>query len=166
MCKPSLLILGFLGMLYATEDTEGFLARMPDATEPTKNAPESPKRVETQQMLIKTQKKQIPVLQEKPLLDAQTLQKQVMQQEKQKLKAQRQARAMLIKNGWFLGTEITISGTDLREDLSRLNGATDTLVFYQGRAQRVNFNMGVVGGYQHYFGNTQKHGIKVSAHLY
>ncbi len=166
MYKPSLLILGFLGMLYATEDTEGFLAHMPDATEPTENAPEPPKRAETQQALVKTQKKQIPTLQERPLLDAQTLQKQVMQQEKQKLKAQRHSRAIFIKNGWFLGTEITISRTDLREDLSRLNGATDTLVFYQGRAQRANFNMGIVGGYQHYFGNTQKHGIKVSAHLY
>lgn len=157
MGKPSLFILGFLGMLRATEDFEGFLAHLP-----TQEKQSTPHMQDAQEMPKTQPQSHTP----SPPLDAQTLQKQVIQQEKQKLKAQRQARAMLIKNGWFLGTEITISRTDVQQDFDRVNGATDALVFYQGRAQRANFNMGVVGGYQHYFGNTQKHGIKMSAHLY
>ncbi|MFC3848098.1 hypothetical protein ACFOPX_06125 [Helicobacter baculiformis] len=132
-------------------DFSGFLAKMPDTAESAEEAEQ-----------VKAASK----LQESPVPDAQALQKRVFQKERQKLRALEQARAMLIKSGWFLGTEMAISGADFRQDFSREDGQTDTLVSYQGRVKGANFNMGVVGGYQHYFGNTQKHGVKVSTHLY
>lgn len=33
-------------------------------------------------------------------------------------------------------------------------------------ASNTTFDLGLVGGYQHYFGDSQRHGIKVSAHVY
>ncbi|CCF80892.1 unknown [Helicobacter bizzozeronii CCUG 35545] len=147
---------------------EDFLAHMPTEQEPAQSAPHEPGVPVLGVEPHPQESFHVPIQPQKPVraLNAQALQQRVIQREQKNNKALHQARSMLVKNGWFLGAEIAISGTDLKQDLSRFDGASDSLVLYQGKAKRANFNMGVVAGYQHYFGNTQKHGIKASAHLY
>lgn len=61
------------------------------------------------------------------------------------------------KNGGFIGVEGVLGGADI----SILN---DENIFVN--KSNTTFDLGLVGGYQHYFGKSQRHGIKVSAHLY
>ncbi len=101
-----------------------------------------------------------------PLKSAELLQSQVKREFKEKKKAQKHFKAMQTKNGFFLGSEIAITGTKLTQSLSLISNATDDLITYSHTSSNANFNMGVLMGYQHYFGATKKHGIKFSMHLY
>lgn len=75
------------------------------------------------------------------------------------------------KNGGFIGVEGVLGGGDLNFSVSEVdtysseysNRIYDVVVPHK---LNVTFDMGLVGGYQHYFGDSQRHGIKVSAHLY
>ncbi|PAF52576.1 outer membrane beta-barrel protein [Helicobacter sp. 13S00477-4] len=74
------------------------------------------------------------------------------------------------KNGFFLGVEGDLGGSDMtvlgKAQLIRSDKATpeyDHATLYQ---KSTTFDAGLVGGYQHYFGESQRHGIKVSAHIY
>lgn len=66
------------------------------------------------------------------------------------------------QNGWFLGVEgstgkfhaNTIFGSTVANHNTRLPNRSSA-----------TFDLGIIGGYQHYFGYLQKHGIKVSAHF-
>lgn len=60
------------------------------------------------------------------------------------------------KNGGFIGVEGVLGGGDITL-------TSDPLVLSKSNT---TFDLGLVGGYQHYFGSSQRHGIKVSAHLY
>ncbi len=94
------------------------------------------------------------------------LQSQVKREFKEKKKAQKHFKAMQTKNGFFLGSEIAITGTKLTQSINLISNATDDLITYSHTSSNANFNMGVLMGYQHYFGVTKKHGIKFSTHLY
>lgn len=61
------------------------------------------------------------------------------------------------KNGGFIGVEGVLGGADISilVDSSILVSKSNT-----------TFDLGLMGGYQHYFGKSQRHGIKASAHLY
>lgn len=77
---------------------------------------------------------------------------------------------MQTKNGFFLGSEIAITGTKLTQSLSLISNATDDLITYSHTSSNANFNMGVLMGYQHYFGATKNMGLNfqcicMEAHL-
>lgn len=73
------------------------------------------------------------------------------------------------KNGGFIGVEGVLGGDILNDtlyDQDTCDGKTqcsNTLLF---TASNTTFDLGLVGGYQYYFGDSQRHGIKVSAHIY
>lgn len=73
------------------------------------------------------------------------------------------------KNGWFIGVEGVLGADTLNDtlfDQDTCDGTTqcsNTILF---TASNTTFDLGFIGGYQHYFGSSQKHGIKVSAHIY
>lgn len=73
------------------------------------------------------------------------------------------------KNGGFIGVEGVLGGDILNDtlyDQDTCDGKTqcsNTILF---TASNTTFDLGLVGGYQHYFGDSQRHGIKVSAHIY
>ncbi|WP_187927884.1 hypothetical protein [Helicobacter pylori] len=97
---------------------------------------------------------------------AELLQSQVKREFKEKKKSQKHFKAMQTKNGFFLGSEIAITGTSLKQSLSLISNATDDLLTYSKTSKNANFNMGLLIGYQHYFGASKRHGIKISSHLY
>lgn len=75
------------------------------------------------------------------------------------------------KNGGFIGVEGVLGGGDLNFSVSEVDTYSDPSpadIFYPIATSSSNttFDLGLVGGYQHYFGDSQRHGIKVSAHLY
>lgn len=75
------------------------------------------------------------------------------------------------KSGAFIGIEGVLGGTDINFSVSEVDIYSSE---YPDRIYdvvlphklNITFDMGLVGGYQHYFGESQRHGIKVSAHLY
>lgn len=65
------------------------------------------------------------------------------------------------KNGGFIGVEGVLGGGDITLQI----GDTKPKIFFLSKSN-TTFDLGLVGGYQHYFGDSQRHGIKISAHLY
>ncbi|PAF43539.1 hypothetical protein [Helicobacter sp. 11S02596-1] len=80
-----------------------------------------------------------------------------------KQKTKTKAKSKDSKNGFFVGVEGNVSGEKMtmfvyeNKDFTNVTAGEATSTFFEG---------GLVGGYQHYFGQAQRHGIKVSAHLY
>lgn len=64
------------------------------------------------------------------------------------------------KNGGFIGVEGVLGSGDLT-----ILGDTKPNILFLSKSN-TTFDLGLVGGYQHYFGDSQRHGIKLSAHLY
>ncbi|PAF42162.1 hypothetical protein [Helicobacter sp. 11S03491-1] len=62
------------------------------------------------------------------------------------------------KNGFFLGVEGNLG--------KFIFTPYDTESTFFQPSLSTTFDIGLVGGYQHYFGESQRHGLKVSAHLY
>ncbi|PAF44840.1 hypothetical protein [Helicobacter sp. 11S02596-1] len=89
--------------------------------------------------------------------ELQSNQENIQSNDKQKTKSKDS------KNGFFVGVEGNVSGEKMtmfvyeNKDFTNVTAGEATSTFFEG---------GLVGGYQHYFGQTQRHGIKVSAHLY
>ncbi|WP_208362380.1 hypothetical protein [Helicobacter pylori] len=160
------LFLASLSCLNANEsfvDNSDFLAIMPSDKE-EENTPQVKLEHKLEQKVApqNTLKEQ----EVTPLKSTELLQSQVKREFKEKKKAQKHFKAMQTKNGFFLGSEIAITGTKLTQSLSLISNATDDLITYSHTSSNANFNMGVLMGYQHYFGATKKHGIKFSMHLY
>nr|AAM98056.1 unknown [Helicobacter pylori] len=154
----------FLTTLGYLQANEGFLAIMPDENKQEDISQEQKleHKMEQKIALQNTLKKQ----QSAPLQSAELLQSQVKREVKEQKKSQKHLVAMQTKNGFFLGSEIAITGTSLKQSLSLISNATDDLLTYSKTSKNANFNMGLLIGYQHYFGASKRHGIKISSHLY
>ncbi|MDO7253062.1 hypothetical protein [Helicobacter cappadocius] len=73
------------------------------------------------------------------------------------------------KNGGFIGVEGVLGGDTINDTYyiqDTCDGRTQCSSTILFTASNTTFDLGLVGGYQHYFGSSQRHGIKVSAHLY
>ncbi|PAF52940.1 hypothetical protein BKH42_08590 [Helicobacter sp. 13S00482-2] len=73
------------------------------------------------------------------------------------------------KNGFFIGVEGTLgtSKNDFRAHTrDTCDGSTYCNMTNFFEASNATFDLGLMGGYQHYFGDSKRHGIKVSAHIY
>lgn len=73
------------------------------------------------------------------------------------------------KNGGFIGVEGVLGGVDVNfnyYEQDTCDGKTQCSEIIPMTASNTTFDLGLMGGYQHYFGKSQRHGIKVSAHLY
>ncbi|PAF41292.1 hypothetical protein [Helicobacter sp. 11S03491-1] len=101
---------------------------------------------------------------QKQLQPNQTSQSQVSQPNQSNTQNQKKVKNFNSKNGVFLGVEGSLGGNNVTFILSDSDdGKNKEDVFFNKSA---TFDLGLVGGYQHYFGESQRHGIKVSAHLY
>ncbi|RVZ04292.1 hypothetical protein EC514_07225 [Helicobacter pylori] len=152
------LFLASLSCLNANEnfvDNSDFLAIMPSEKEEDISQEQKLEHKPEQKLEQKLEQK-----------SAELLQSQVKREFKEKKKSQKHFKAMQTKNGFFLGSEIAITSTKFTQNLSLISNATDDLITYSHTSSNANFNMGVLMGYQHYFGATKRHGIKFSTHLY
>ncbi|PAF50484.1 hypothetical protein BKH44_08210 [Helicobacter sp. 13S00477-4] len=74
------------------------------------------------------------------------------------------------KNGFFIGVEGDLGGSDMtyiyEEEMISSDMTSPLHAAGTTNKQSTTFDAGLVGGYQHYFGESQRHGIKVSAHIY
>lgn len=73
------------------------------------------------------------------------------------------------KNGAFIGVEGVLGADTINDTLyeqDTCDGKTQCSQTILFTASNTTFDLGLVGGYQHYFGDSERHGIKVSAHLY
>ncbi|MGL2662116.1 hypothetical protein ACQJ6U_07985, partial [Helicobacter pylori] len=140
----------FLTTLGYLQANEGFLAIMPDENKQEDISQEQKLEHKMEQKIApqNTLKKQ----QSAPLQSAELLQSQVKREVKEQKKSQKHLVAMQTKNGFFLGSEIAITGTSLKQSLSLISNATDDLLTYSKTFKNANFNMGLLIGYQHYFG--------------
>ncbi|MFA4881584.1 hypothetical protein VQW74_02145, partial [Helicobacter pylori] len=137
------LFLASLSCLNANEsfvDNSDFLAIMPSDKE-EENTPQVKLEHKLEQKVApqNTLKEQ----EVTPLKSAELLQSQVKREFKEKKKAQKHFKAMQTKNGFFLGSEIAITGTKLTQSLSLISNATDDLITYSHTSSNANFNMGV-----------------------
>lgn len=69
------------------------------------------------------------------------------------------------KNGIFLGIEGEL-GTNLLDIYVDGQNYDIPSYSYFWSVRSTTFDLGLMGGYQHYFGESQRHGIKASAHIY
>lgn len=71
-----------------------------------------------------------------------------------------------LKNGIFIGIEggLGTNSLDAYVDGQDFDIPRFYNLFFS--SDSTIFDLGLIGGYQHYFGESQKHGIKASAHLY
>lgn len=75
------------------------------------------------------------------------------------------------KNGGFIGVEGVLGSGDMNFNVTNIRtypivSVSKTVVAFDRSVFNTTFDLGLVGGYQHYFGDSQRHGIKVSAHFY
>lgn len=71
------------------------------------------------------------------------------------------------KNGIFIGIEGGLGTNNFNYDYKRYSHADGRVVSISGFSlSSTTFDLGLIGGYQHYFGESQRHGIKASAHIY
>ncbi|EMH11620.1 hypothetical protein HMPREF1409_00004 [Helicobacter pylori GAM246Ai] len=127
----------FLTTLGYLQANEGFLAIMPDENKQEDISQEQKLEHKMEQKIApqNTLKKQ----QSAPLQSAELLQSQVKREVKEQKKSQKHLVAMQTKNGFFLGSEIAITGTSLKQSLSFISNTTDDLLTYSKTSKNANF---------------------------